>query len=107
VRDPGYSFKVNGTWTSQRVRCAPNGSERHTALCVFRFTVAPVPDFNAPPPPQVTLSVKVSIPQKVAYDPQMALQQIRIEGTLDQITGKLSARYFGDVKVSQTEPLTF
>ena len=105
--DPGYSFKVNGTWTSKRVRCSPNGQERHVAWCVFRLTVNPVPDFNAPPPEQVAVRVKVSTPDRVEYDKEAALQQIRIEPTLEKITAKLSARYYGDAQAPQNEQLTF
>jgi len=104
--DPGNSFKVNGTLTSKRVLCSPNGQERHTAWCVFKMTVSPAPDFNAPPPPQVMLRVKIDVPERVAYDKDKALQQVRIEPVLDAFANKLAVR-FGAAQVSGNGQLTF
>lgn len=100
--DAGQTAKARGTYVSQRVRCAPNGSERHTAWCVFRFTVTPAPN-NAL---QTAVLVKVNVPERVAYDPQAALRQIPIEPTLDRLATRLSDR-FGGATVAQTEALTF
>ena len=100
--DAGQTAKARGTYVSQRVRCAPNGDERHTAWCVFRFTVTPAPDN----PLQTSVLMKVSIPERVDYDPQVALRQIPIEPTLDRLVTRLSDR-FGGATVAQTEPLTF
>src|SRR5579863_9632105 len=62
--DPSQSAKATATYTSQRVRCAPNGSDRHTAWCIFRFTVTPAPDN----PQQTAVNVKVVVPERVDYD---------------------------------------
>lgn len=100
--DAANTAKARGVFTSQKVRCAPGGNERHSAWCVFRFTAAPAQG-NAT---QTEVSVKVIVVERVPYDPQAALRQVSIEPTLDRLVTQFTRR-FGAAAVAQTELLTF
>jgi hypothetical protein len=100
--NPSQSSKAQGTLVSQRVRCSPNGDERHTAWCVFRFAVAPMPNNIL----QTAVTIRVDVPERVDYDATLALHQVRIEPTLDKLVAALTAR-FPDASVAQTDPLVF
>jgi hypothetical protein len=100
--DAAQTDRAKGLFVSRRVRCSPNGDERHTAWCVFSFTVGPAPD----DPTQVAVGVRVRVPERVEFDPKFALEQIRIEPALDRLVTELRGR-FGRAEVRQTDMLQF
>ncbi len=100
--DPAQTDREKGTLASRRAPCAPSADERHSAWCIFNFTVSPAPD----DPMQVAVLVRVRVPSRAEYDPSGAVRQIRIEPTLDRLVTVLRGRY-GSAAVVQTDMLTF
>jgi hypothetical protein len=100
--DAAQTGLAKAIFVSRRVRCSPNGEERHTAWCVFSFTVGPAPG----DPTQVSVGVRVRVPERVEFDPKLALDQIRIEPALDRLVTELRGR-FGRAEVVQTDTLQF
>ncbi len=100
--DPQHTAKPKAMFVSKPKRCSPNGDERHTGMCVFTLQVGPAPEN----PTRVAVSVRVHVPERVEFDPKAALDQIRIEATLDRLVTELRNR-FGTAEVAQSDTLQF